>query len=151
MTVPTLVKVVRSAVLTREIAGAGTDVTVTESLLDVMVPFVAEAMFVTEPASRSAWVIVYDAVHVMLLPGSRVAVAGQLSSVALSSLTVNGPLRVTLPLSIPPRLVSFAWRHKRRPGPGRRSGTRSGARGAGSGQRRTTMASRSTRRLVGPV
>ena len=57
----------------------------------------AEAMLVTEPASRSAWVTVYDAVQVIDAPGARLAVAGQDSSVALSSLTVNGPANVTLP------------------------------------------------------
>ena len=46
---------------------------------------------VTEPESRSAWVTVYDAVHVIDALGARLAVAGQASSVALSSLTVNGP------------------------------------------------------------
>ena len=60
-------------------------------------PFVAEAMLVTEPASRSAWVIVYDAVQVIDAPGARLAVAGHDSSVALSSVTVNGPANVTLP------------------------------------------------------
>ena len=63
-------------------------------------PFVAEATLVTEPASRSAWVIVYDAVQVIDAPGARLAVAGQASSVALSSLTVNGPDNVTLPVLV---------------------------------------------------
>ena len=40
------------------------------------------------------------AVQVMKAPGARVAVAGQDSSVALLSETVNGPVRVTLPLLV---------------------------------------------------
>ena len=71
--------------------------TVSVSVGEVVVPFLAEATLVTEPESRSAWVIVYDAVHVIDAPGARLAVAGQDSSVALSSLTVNGPDNVTLP------------------------------------------------------
>ncbi len=70
------------------------------SVGEVVVPLVAEAMLVTEPESRSAWVIVYDAVQVMKSPGARLAVAGQVSSVALSSLTVNGPDNVTLPVFV---------------------------------------------------
>ena len=57
----------------------------------------AEATLVTEPASRSAWVIVYDAVQVIDAPGARLAVAGQDSSVALSSLDRERPANVTLP------------------------------------------------------
>ena len=41
--------------------------------------------------------MVYVAVQVIDAPGARLAVAGQLSSVALSSFTVNGPASVTLP------------------------------------------------------
>ena len=71
-------------------------VTVRLTVGDVVVPFDAEAVFVTLPASRSAWVIVYDAVQVIEADGARVAVGGQVT-VALLSVTVNGPLRVTLP------------------------------------------------------
>ena len=56
---------------------SATAVTVSVSVGEVAVPFVAEATLVTEPASRSAWVIVYDAVHVIDAPGARLAVAGQ--------------------------------------------------------------------------
>ncbi len=85
------------AVLTIVNAGDCTAVTVSVSVGEVTVPLVAEATLVTEPASRSAWVIVYDAVQVIDAPGARLAVAGHDSSVALSSLTVNGPDNVTLP------------------------------------------------------
>ena len=40
---------------------------------------------------------VYDAVHVIDALGARLTVAGHDSSIALSSLTVNGPDNVTLP------------------------------------------------------
>ena len=83
--------------MTIDNAGDWTAVTVAVSVGEVVVPFVAEAMLVTEPESRSAWVIVYDAVQVIDPPGARLAVAGHDSSVALSSLTVNGPDNVTLP------------------------------------------------------
>lgn len=39
----------------------------------------------------------YDAVHARVTPGASEAVAGQVA-VVLSSATVNGPARVTLPL-----------------------------------------------------
>ena len=58
-----------------------------------------EAMFVIDPASRSAWVIVWPAVHTTWSRGARVAVTGQLT-VTLSSETVNGPDRVTLPVLV---------------------------------------------------
>ena len=59
---------------------------------------VAVATFVTEPASRSACVIVWLAVHVIVSPGAKVAGApGQFSSVAMSSSIVIGWLIVPLP------------------------------------------------------
>ena len=69
------------------------------SVFDVTVPLLAVAVFVSEPASRSAWVIVSEAVQVIEAPGARVAVAGQVA-VAWSSATVNGPVSVTLPVLV---------------------------------------------------
>src|SRR5450830_691769 len=97
MVAPTALYVVGVAVLTIVSAGDWTAVTVSVSVGEVTVPFVAEATFVREPASSSAWVIVKVAVQVIEAPGARLAVAGQVT-VALSSLTVNGPARVTFPL-----------------------------------------------------
>src|SRR5512143_2131005 len=59
------------------------------------------ATFVTEPASRSACVIVYAAVQVTVAPGARLAAAGHVT-VALSSVTENGPVSVTFPLFVIP-------------------------------------------------
>ena len=66
---------------------------------EVVVPFVALAALVTDPSSRSARVIEYDAVQVIEARGASVAVAGQLV-VALSSATLNGPASVTLPVFV---------------------------------------------------
>ena len=110
VTFPVFVKVrVKAAVLplaTACVAGdlintmEGADARVTVSVsvaestrLPTKVPC-ALAILVTEPLVISVFVMVYVAVQVMLAPGTRVAVAGQASSVDLSSVTVNGPLRV---------------------------------------------------------
>ena len=62
---------------------------------------VAVATLVTEPASRSAWVIVCDAVQVIDSPGAKLAgAAGQLSSVAMSSSIVNGWNIVVFPVFV---------------------------------------------------
>ncbi len=58
----------------------------------------AFAVFVTEPESRSACVIVYEAVHVIEPPGASPP-AGHVT-VALSSATVTGPANVTLPVFV---------------------------------------------------
>src|SRR5664280_1212637 len=99
MVAPTALYVVGVAVLTIVSAGLATAVTVSVSVGEVTVPFVAEATFIREPASSSAWVIVKLAVQVIEAPGARLVVVGQLV-VALLSLTVNGPARVTLPLLV---------------------------------------------------
>src|ERR1019366_2563325 len=103
MTSPTALYVVGVAVLTIVSAGDWTAVTVLVSVGEVpgVVPKNpwADATLVTLPASSSAWVIVKLAVQVIEAPGARLAVAGQLT-VALSSLTVNGPARVTFPLLV---------------------------------------------------
>ena len=78
-------------------AGPASAVTVSVSVGEVTVPFEAEATFVTEPESRSAWVIVYDAVQVIDAAGARLAVAGQAHPSPCHRLTVNGPDNVTLP------------------------------------------------------
>src|SRR5438128_1405375 len=54
------------------------------------------ALFVTEPASRSAWLTGYVAVQVMNAPGARLAVAGQIGRAAWRATTVIGPDSVTL-------------------------------------------------------
>src|SRR5665647_340660 len=100
MVAPTALYVVGVAVLTIVSAGEATAVTVSVSVGELTVPFVAEATFVREPASSSAWVIVKLAVHVIEAPGARlVGVSGQVT-LALSSATLNGPARVTLPLLV---------------------------------------------------
>jgi hypothetical protein len=55
---PTVAKFVSAAVLTRVMAGAWTAVTVAWAVLEVTPPPLAVAIFVTDPVSRSAWVIV---------------------------------------------------------------------------------------------
>ena len=56
------------------------------------------AVFVIEPASRSAWLITWLAEQVIVALGAMlVGLAGQVG-VALSSVTVNGENRVTLPV-----------------------------------------------------
>ncbi len=67
---------------------------------------VAEAVLVTEAATKSASVIVYVAVQVRLSPGSRnasrsptVLTAGQITA-ALSSVTATGPRRGAAPLFV---------------------------------------------------
>ncbi len=95
---PTLSKVDSAATLVMVNAGALTAVTVSSSVLE-SVPFAdAFAVFFTDPASRSACVIVYDAVHVIDAPGTRPP-AGQVT-VALSSATVTGPANDTLPVFV---------------------------------------------------
>ena len=88
------------AVFTIVNAGDCTAVTVSVSVGEVDRAVAGRGDVGHRPASRSAWVIVYDAVHVIDAPGARLAVAGQDSSVALSSLTVNGPDNVTLPVLV---------------------------------------------------
>ena len=56
------------------------------------------AVFLIEPASRSAWVMTWLAVQVIVALGAiLVGLAGQ-EAVTLSSPTVNGASRVTLPV-----------------------------------------------------
>ncbi len=83
-----------------------TAVTVSVSSFESTPPALAFARFVTEPAFRSAWVIEYVAEQVIASAGSRkpsplptVLRAGQLT-VALSSATVTGPARRTLPVLV---------------------------------------------------
>ena len=64
---------------------------------------VAEALFVTEPASRSAWVTVWTAVQVADSVGARVVTSQTGAASTLSSLTET-PLIVTLPV-----LVTTYW------------------------------------------
>ncbi len=76
--------------------------TVTVAVGGVSVPPVglppAVAILVTEPASRSVWVMVYVAVQVVASVGASV-LFGQLTVAILSSLTVI-PLMVTLPVLV---------------------------------------------------
>jgi hypothetical protein len=55
-------------------------------------------MLETEPASRSAWVIVYEAVQIAWAPGESVE-SGQLSSEVRGSL-IDSPVRVRLPVLV---------------------------------------------------
>ncbi len=55
-------------------------------------------MLVIEPKSTSAWVTVWLAVQVSVFPGVRLVTSGGQITAALSSVTVNGPLSVTLPV-----------------------------------------------------
>ena len=95
MSCPAAENVVGSAVLTTVNAGVWVAVTVAVVVGEVTgSPFgstpVADAVLVTDPASTSAWVVVYVAVHVIDSPGANeTGVAGQVA-VALSSATVNG-------------------------------------------------------------
>ena len=78
-----------------------TALTVTVPWLELIVaaPNVAWALawLVTEPALRSPWAIVNVAEQLTVALGARVAVGGQVT-VVLSSVTVTGPARVTLPV-----------------------------------------------------
>jgi hypothetical protein len=80
--------------LTTDRRGARTAVTVAWDWFESMPPACARAVFVIEPASRSACVIVWLAVQVFDAKGA-MSPAGQVT-VALSSLTVTGPVRVTV-------------------------------------------------------
>ena len=64
-----------------------------------MLSTVAFAVFVTEPASRSACVIVYEAVQVTDAPGASSHRTRHVT-VALSSVTDAGPASVTLPVFV---------------------------------------------------
>jgi hypothetical protein len=81
-------------------------VTVAWSSFESIWPALALAVFVTEPALRSACVIAYVAEQVIASAGSRkpslfptVLTAGQVA-VALSSATVTGPTRRTFPVFV---------------------------------------------------
>jgi hypothetical protein len=76
--------------LTTWIDGVCTAVTVACALFELVAPACAVAVFVTEPASTSACVIVYEAVQVIVESGA-MSPAGQ-DTVALSSVTVIGPV-----------------------------------------------------------
>src|SRR5947207_2386417 len=99
MTLPTWVYVSGLAVLVSERSGRCTAGTVTVSVGEVIGPDVALATLVTEPLSRSAWGTAWAAWQVSDALGARLAAAGQVT-VVLSSLTVNGPFTVTLPLLV---------------------------------------------------
>ncbi len=79
---------------TTAIDGDCTAVTVACALFELVAPACAVAVFVTEPASRSACVIEYVAVHVLVASGA-MSPAGQLT-VVLSSVTVTGPVTATV-------------------------------------------------------
>ena len=97
ITSPTASKLCSVATFVIDNAGLWTAVTVSSSGFE-SVPFAdAFAVFFTEPESRSACVIVYEAVHV-IEPGASPP-AGHVT-VALSSATVTGPANVTLPVFV---------------------------------------------------
>ena len=64
------------------------------------------AVLTTEPAVTSAAVVVYVAVQVMVPPGDSVGPAGCVQvtvwpwAAILSSVTENGPIRITLPVLV---------------------------------------------------
>ena len=61
----------------------------------------ADAMFVMLPLSRSSWMTAYVAVPVVVSPGDRALSAGSVTvTIVLSSVTVNGPASVTLPVLV---------------------------------------------------
>src|SRR2546427_589078 len=72
-------------------------VTVMIAVLDVMVPEDAVAVLVIEPASMSAWVIVWVEVHLIDALGASGPVGHEIEP-CLSSLTLNGPASVVFPL-----------------------------------------------------
>ncbi len=91
------------AVFTRLIDGFWSARIVTESALDVMVSApnfaVPVAELVTDPTSRSSWVTAYVPEQVTLAPGATVEPV-HAASAALSSVTSNGPPRVTFPVLV---------------------------------------------------
>src|ERR1044071_9944778 len=101
MTSPTALYVAGAAVLSNERVLVWLAVTVSVSWFESYVTALntawAVATFVTKPASRSAWPIVYVAVQVVDAPGARLP-GGQLT-VALSSVT-DTLVRVTLPVLV---------------------------------------------------
>src|SRR5450759_40835 len=103
MTSPTALYVVGLADFTRSSLGPCTALTVAWASFEVSPAPWAVALFVTWPASRSAWVIVYVFVQLTVAFGASVVEAPpQLNAVPLlmwSSVTVNwaGPI-VTLPV-----------------------------------------------------
>ena len=99
MTSPTAEYVAGNAVLTRVSCGFWMAVTVAVVGRRGHGAVAGLAVFVTEPASRSACVIVWLAVQVIEARGAKLAVA-RAGPVALSSATVNGPLSVTFPLLV---------------------------------------------------
>ena len=69
---------------------------------DVASPDVPDAVFVTEPASTSACVVVYVPEHVMEAPGAKPpdGSAGHVTEAILLSETVAALVSVTLPLLV---------------------------------------------------
>ncbi len=108
---PAAVTVVGSAVFTTDKPGSGVTVTVAVDggVVGTGVPVgpvpSATALFTIDPASTSAWVTVYDAVHVVLAAGANVVTghdtvssgpAGAVNvSVTVTSVTVTLPVFVT--------------------------------------------------------
>src|SRR3954467_5048744 len=104
MIVPVLLYVVGAADFTSESAGFWLAVTVAVASFEVtgLPPKVvaAVALLVIEPASRSPWVIVWVAVQLVVPSGATGPVPQGLIVPCLSSVTVKGPARVTLPLFV---------------------------------------------------
>ena len=57
----------------------------------------APAVLTTWPASRSAWVAVWVAEHVVIAPGARVVGAQTIEPVSATGSTTVTPVKVTLP------------------------------------------------------
>src|SRR5262249_35467399 len=93
---------------TSDSSGAAVEPTVTASVGAGTAPFVAEPAVVIEPASRSACVTACEAVQVNESPGASGVVGGQTTG-SLSSLTVNGPGSVTLPVFVTVYVYVIGW------------------------------------------
>jgi hypothetical protein len=102
MATPGALYVVTAAVFAIVSAGAREDGNVWLTVGDVVVPDVADATFVTPPASISACVVVYDAVQVRLAPGANppAGSAGHVTDAILLSVTVTGCVIVVLPVFV---------------------------------------------------
>jgi hypothetical protein len=98
-TEPLSMKLTEGAVLTIDRVDRWVAGTVTWSVGDVVDPLVAEAVLVTEPALRSAWLAAYEAVQVSVAFGARPpgGKAGQVTVVLLSD-TVIACVSVTFPV-----------------------------------------------------
>ena len=85
--------------MSKESDGVCVPLTVSDTVGEVVPGTLADAVLVTEPASRSAWVTVSRPVQVRVAPGARPAAgtAGQETDAMRLSETLTASVRVTLP------------------------------------------------------